>query len=108
MTCTSYEMFSSSWLESRATGYLPLLVLALDPWPDLDFFQPNFAPIFFHPPSFRKFLGLVPGDMLMNPVSDVGGVVGGVIGSSAEPDGELALSSVRPPSRVSDPEDAAE
>jgi hypothetical protein len=62
------------------------------PWLDLDFFQPN---IFFHPFSLREFLGLVPGETPWKPISHVGGVVGGVMGSRAELEGELALSSAK-------------
>jgi hypothetical protein len=86
-----------------------LLVLPLELEPDFDFFQPNFCPIFFQPfTSLREFFGLVPGDTPWKPVSDVGGVVGGVIGSKPELDGELALSSVKPASWVSEPDEVDE
>lgn len=102
--CNLHNVASSSAAFSLTMGYLPLLVLEPEPCPDLDFFQPSFAPIFFHPlPSLRAFLGLVPGDM--NPASEVGGVVGGVIGSRAEFDGELALSSVNAASCPSEGDD---
>lgn len=67
-----------------------MLVLADDVCPDRDFFQPSFAPIFFQPVSLI-FLGLVLGDMRD---SEVGGVVGGVMGSPVDVAGELPLSSV--------------
>jgi len=54
--------------------------------------KPNFAPIFFQLPSPREERGLVPGESLAKPVSEVGGVVGGVMGSIEE--GE-SVSSVR-------------
>lgn len=64
------------------------------------FFQPSLAPIFFQllPPSVRPGCGLVPGDTSLNAVFEVGGVLGGVMGSKAEPagEGESVLSSVRP------------
>lgn len=91
VTCKPYKTMSSSVAVSLTASCFPLLVLDADPWPDRDFFHPSFAPIFFQPLS-REFFGLVLGDM--TPVSEVGGVVGGVIGSPAEGDGELPLSSV--------------
>jgi hypothetical protein len=80
-----HQALSSSAVTSRPTWYLLVLVLPLEPWPDFDFFHPNFWPIFFQPfPSLREFFGLVPGDTPWKPVSDVGGVVGGVIGPRSE------------------------
>lgn len=73
-------------------------MLEPDPWPDRLFFQPSLALIFFQLlPSRRKLRGLVEGEILLKPTCDVGGVLGGVIGSRAEPDGEAdsALSSVK-------------
>jgi hypothetical protein len=101
VACNRHDaLSSSSTREFLARGYLPLEP-ELEPRVDLDLFHPNFAPIFFHPlPSPRGF-GLVLGDVPPKPVSDVGGVVGGVIGSRPEFDGELALSSVSPASCAS-------
>jgi hypothetical protein len=52
------------------------------------------SPIFFQP--LELVWGLVPGEISANPAFEVGGVLGGVIGSRAEPDGdgESVLSSV--------------
>jgi hypothetical protein len=75
----------------------------------LDFFHPNFWLIFFQPfPSLREFFGLVPGDTPWKLVSDVGGVVGGVMGPRSELEGELAPSSVRLASCISELDEVEE
>jgi hypothetical protein len=62
--------------------------------PDLLFFQPNLALQLL--PSGRIVIGLDPGEISSNCTWEVGGVLGGVIGSMADPDGEgeSVLSSV--------------
>jgi hypothetical protein len=68
-----------------------------------DFLKPHLARMFFHPPSRLRWLfGLVPGE---KGTSEVGGVVGGVIGSNAEVEGELEESSVRAESGISELEE---
>jgi hypothetical protein len=97
VACNRHDMLSSSEKLCLPRGYFPLLELDFEPCPDLDLFHPSFAPIFFQPlPSPRVFFGLAPGDIPMKPLPEVGGVVGGVIGSRPELEGELALSSVSP------------
>lgn len=82
-----------SSLVSLPSGYRELL--EPEPWPDRLFFHPSLAPIFFQLLPSRAVRGLVPGET-SKPTLDVGGVLGGVIGSKADPDGdgESVLSSV--------------
>ncbi len=74
-------------------------------WPRLlrpILFRPSFAPIFFQPPlCWPKALAL-------NAQSDMGGVVGGVMGSFPVGDGVLTLPSVSPPRSAASLVDEAE
>jgi hypothetical protein len=90
MTCRSHKLWSATMLGLAA------LVLDVPRWPDRPFLpRPSFAPTFFHPLLCALMaLWRVPGEVLLNAQSVVGGVVGGVMGSQAG--GELVpLSSVR-------------
>jgi hypothetical protein len=92
VTCRPHKPGSA--LPSRLIGCCKLFVLDPEPWPDRPFFHRNLSPIFFQP--LWLACGLVPGETSANPAFEVGGVLGGVMGSRAEPegDGESVLSSV--------------
>jgi hypothetical protein len=93
VTCRPHKPGSS--LASLLIGCRELLVLEPDPWPDRLFFHRSLSPIFFQL-LLTWGWGLVPGEMSPKPAFEVGGVLGGVIGSRAEVDGdgESVLSSV--------------
>lgn len=93
MTCNPYKGLPLLWLASLMDASELVLLRAFLP-------RPSFAPIFFQLLLWAVMARWkLPGDVL-NAQSEVGGVVGGVIGSCPPVgDGVFALSSVSPSSR---------
>lgn len=102
MTCNPYKglvfhlPWSASLVEISAAG--PAEVI-LELWPRLlrlILFRPSFAPTFFHPLLCALRALWSPAGDVWNAQSEVGGVVGGVIGSFSVEGGVLPLSSESP------------